>query len=102
MYLFLCMLVFIRVCSICEQVLKVQDINDSSGNVSASLTVFTFARCMAVDNLPLHISTTKCIFVCYQVVASPYSTNISVSSDQFKFPVHVFITCMCANYMVIC
>jgi len=69
-YLFLCMLVFITVCSSCEQVLKVEDIIDSNGNVSVSLTVFTFARCMVVDNLPLHVSTTKCIFVCHQVVVS--------------------------------
>lgn len=71
MYLFLCMLVFIRVCSSCEQVLKVENINDSSGNVSLILAVFTIARCTVVDNLPLHVSTTKCIFVCYPVVASP-------------------------------
>ena len=65
------MLVVIRLCSSCEQVLKVKDINGSSGNVSVSLKVFTFARCTVDDNLPLHISTTECIFVCYQVVASP-------------------------------
>jgi hypothetical protein len=70
MYLFLCMSVFIRVCGSCDRVLKVEDINDNSGNVYVSITVFTFARCMVVDNLPLHISTTKCIFVCYHVVAS--------------------------------
>jgi hypothetical protein len=70
MCLFLCVLVFITVCSSCEHVLNVEDINDSSGNVSVELTVFTFARCMVVDNLHLHISTTKCIFVCHQVVVS--------------------------------